>query len=102
MKTRIQQHGSTYSAHRRTPQPLRLWDSKYNYQNIGYVAYQILGDHECSNMVANILPAVPLPQSFNTQIPTLPSLTLGLGSKGKNSTFSEHVHIAYQIKENGT
>ena len=39
-------------------------------------------------MVANILPADPT------------SLTLGLGSKGPNSTLSEHGHVAYQIKGN--
>ena len=49
-------------------------------------------DHECSNMVVNILPAdlIPSPQ--------------GVGSKGKNSAFSEHLvmtgHVAYQIKWN--
>ena len=36
-------------------------------------------------MVANILP-----------IDTLPP-TLGVGSKGQNSTFSEHDHVVYQI-----
>ena len=44
-------------------------------------------NHECSNMIANILPA-DLPQ------------TQGVGSKGQNSTFSEHGHNAYQIKWN--
>ena len=39
-------------------------------------------------MVANILHADP------------PQLTLGVGSKDQNSTFSEHGHVAYQIKEN--
>ena len=29
-----------------------------------------------------------------------PHLTQGLGSKGQNSTFSEHGHFAYQIKGN--
>ena len=28
------------------------------------------------------------------------SPTLGMGSVGQNSTFSEHVHVAYQIKKN--
>ena len=41
---------------------------------------------KCSNMVANILPVDPYP--------------LGMGSKGQNSTFSEHNHGAYQIKCN--
>ena len=39
-------------------------------------------------MVANVLPADP------------PPLTKGMGPEGKNSTFSEHGHVAYQIKEN--
>ena len=29
-----------------------------------------------------------------------PPTTLGIGSVGQNSTFSEHGHVAYQIKEN--
>ena len=43
-------------------------------------------------MVVNILPPDPHP-------PT-PPLTLRIGSKGHISTFSEHGHVAYQIKEN--
>ena len=42
---------------------------------------------KCSNMVANILP---------TYSPT----TLGMLSIGQNSAFSEHGHVAYQIKGN--
>ena len=38
-------------------------------------------------MVAHILPADPTPP------------TLRMGSDGQNSTFSEHGHVAYQIKE---
>ena len=41
-------------------------------------------------MVANILPATPPP----------PHQTLVMGSIGKNSTFSEHGHVSYQIKGN--
>ena len=37
----------------------------------GHVAYQIKENHECSNMVPNILPADPYP--------TTPSPTLGIG-----------------------
>ena len=40
-------------------------------------------------MVANILTADPLPTPDS-----------GGGVKGKNSTFSEHGHVAYQIKVN--
>ena len=43
---------------------------------------------KCSNMVANSLPADPHPPA------------LGIWSKGQNSTFSEHDHVAYQIKDN--
>ena len=48
-------------------------------------------NHECSKIVANILPTDPTH-------PICP--TLWLGSKGKKSTFSEHGHGAYQIKRN--
>ena len=41
-------------------------------------------------MVANILPTDPQPTP----------LTLGTGSVGQNSTFSEHGHVTYQVKEN--
>ena len=50
----------------------------------GVVAYQIKENHECSNMVANSLPA---------DNPTL-------GSVGQNSIFFEHGPVAYQIEEN--
>ena len=33
-------------------------------------------------------------------LPADTSLTLLLGSKGQNETFSEHGHVAYQIKGN--
>ena len=33
-------------------------------------------------------------------MPADPSMTLRLGSKGQNPTFSEHGHAAYHIKEN--
>ena len=39
-------------------------------------------------MIANTLPADH----------TLPSPILGMGSVGKNPTFSKHGHVAYQIK----
>ena len=45
-------------------------------------------------MVANILPADPLPP------PPPPTPTWGKGSKGQNKTFSGYGHVAYQIKEN--
>ena len=45
----------------------------------------IKGNDACINMVANALPIDPL---------------LGVGSKRQNSTFSEHGHVAYQMKRN--
>ena len=55
----------------------------------GHVAYQIKGNHECSQMIANILP---------TESHLLP---WGWGQTfGQNSTFPEHGHVAYQIKGN--
>ena len=65
-----------------------------NFSAHGHVAYQIKENHECSNMVANILHANP------PFVPPPPPRTLGMGSIGKNSLFSEHGHVAYQIKGN--
>ena len=45
------------------------------------------GITKCSNMVANILPQTLLPPRL-------------LGSRDQNATFSEHGHVAYQIKWN--
>ena len=59
--------------------------SKIFFLEHGHVAYQIKGNHECRNIVANILPPPP-PQ--------------GMGSIGQKTTFSEHGHFAYQIKRN--
>ena len=52
----------------------------------GHVAYQIKENHECSNMVPNIMLA--------------DTLTLGMGQIGQNLPFSEHGHIEYQFKGN--
>ena len=52
----------------------------------GHVAYQIKENHECSNIVPNILLA--------------DTLTLGMGQTGQNLPFSEHGHIEYQFKGN--
>ena len=99
----------------------------------GHVAYQIKENQECSNMVANIMPADPPSPSIRTglivkfqlfhymvmlhiklkgitkcsntvtniclQTPHCP-LTFGIGSIGQKLTFSEHGHVAYQIKGN--
>ena len=50
------------------------------------------GNRECGNMVANVLPA----DSTLPPPPTPP--TLGVGSKGQNSTFSEHGHVDIKFK----
>ena len=72
-----------------TPPPtLRMGSmgQKSTFSEQSHVAYQIKEYHECSNMVANILPA--------------DILTLRMGSIAQNSIFSEHGHVTYQIKEN--
>ena len=90
MESRIQQHSSN-SFTRRTSPNRTLWGSKgqnSTFSEHGHVAFHIKWNHECSNMVAILLPADPPP-------PPNPTLW---GSKGQNSTFSEHGHVAYQIK----
>ena len=59
------------------------------YSEHSQVAYQIKGNNECSNMIANNFPA-------DSPSPT----TLDMGSIGQNSTFSEHGHVACEIKWN--
>ena len=54
----------------------------------GHVAYQINENHECSNVVANILP---------TEDPLHPDPVDGV-TRSK-FTCSEHGHVTYQIKE---
>ena len=66
--------------------PLTLGAKGQNstFPKLFYVAYQIKGNQECRNIVANILPADRLhPQA------------LGLGSKGHTQFFSEHGHAVY-------
>ena len=55
----------------------------------GLVAYQILGNRECNHIVANIL-AADIPS------PPPPPEDYSIGQK---SSFTEHGHVAYQIKE---
>ena len=62
----MQQHGSKYFFSRRPPHtPTTLGglgqNLKFNFLEHGHVAYRITGNHKCSNMVANILPADPHP-----------------------------------------
>ena len=49
------------------------------------VMLHIKNNHVCSNILANILPAAPSPDS---------------GDQKVKFSFAEHGHVAYQIKEN--
>ena len=92
------------------PSPHEAKGQNSTFTEHGHVAYQIKGNHECSTMVANILPTDPYPplpttttlqqhgsKYFACILPHHHPLD---GVKGQNSTFSEHGHVAYQIKEN--
>ena len=44
------------------PSPIALGDgSKLTFSEHGHVAYQIKGNHNCNNLVANLKPSDPLP-----------------------------------------
>ena len=62
-------------------------DQNFTFSEHGHVANQIKGNHECSNIVANILPA------------DTPHI-VGMGSIGQKSTYSKHGHVACQITGN--
>ena len=57
----MQQHGSKYFDCRPYPLALGFGSKGYNstFSDHGHVAYQIKCNHECQNMVANILLAAP-------------------------------------------
>ena len=63
----MQQHGSKYFACRPPPPPPPTHTPTPEH---GHVAYQIKGNQECSNMVANILPADPPPLPPHTHTHT--------------------------------
>ena len=94
----MQHHGSNYFDHR-PPMTLQMCSVGQNttFSEHGHVAYQINENHECSNMVANILPADPLPAVHHPPRPPPPPPSLGMGPIGQNATISEHGHVAYQI-----
>ena len=87
----MQQHGCKYFARRPlspphpTPPPP---PQPQLFQNIVMLHIKLKRIMNAATwyQILNILPADPTP------------LTLGLGSKGQYSTFSEHGHVAYQIK----
>ena len=89
--SQMQQHGSKYFPS--NPPPSDLWVGSIGlnstFSKHSHVAYQIKGIHQCSNMVANILPADPHPP-----------WTLETGSKGQWKLGSEHDLVANQIKAN--
>ena len=58
----------------------------------GHIAYQIKGNPECSNMVANILPTDPPPPPPHNPRDGVNRVVIQL--------FSEYGHVAYQIKWN--
>ena len=70
----MQQYGNKYFSRR--PPPSTSPDPRGGVNRSKFNFFQIKGNHECSNMVANILTDTP----------------------NQNSTFSEHGHIAEQIK----
>ena len=59
------------------------WVQTSTFSEHDHSADQIKGNHKCCNTVANILPTEILPKT--------------MGSKGQNSIFSIHCHVAYQI-----
>ena len=70
----MQQHGG--------PLPWGWCQNSSFFSEYSHVAYQNNGSYKCRNMVENVLPADPHPRP-----PFDP-----IGSKGHNSTFSEHGH----------
>ena len=55
----MQQHGSKYFPKETPDSGDGVSRSKFNFSEHGHVAYQINENHECSNMMANFLPACP-------------------------------------------
>ena len=86
----MQQHGSKYLT-RRHPATGGM-GSKGQNSDMVMLHISLKGITKCSSMVINNLPADPTP-------PPPPHRALEMGSVGQNSLFSEHGHVAYQIKE---
>ena len=68
----MHQNGNKYMCYpRRPPTPtptLGVKRSQFDFLEHNYVAYQIEGDHECSNMVANIFPEdLPPPRPWRSK-----------------------------------
>ena len=83
----MQQHGSKYFACR----PLPLTSGQK-------VKIQLFQNNVILHIkLKEIMSAATWSQILSLQRPH-PPVTLGLGSKGQNSTLTEHGHVAYQIK----
>ena len=80
----MQQHGTRYVANPPPPYDPGCQKIKIKrFQNM-VMLHITKGEHKCSNMVATTLPPDPNPT---------------LGVKMSPCNFSEHGHVAYQIKE---
>ena len=67
----MQQHGIKYFPRRPPyPLPLGMWSVQLLAEH-GHVAYRIKENHECSNMVAYILPADPRPWGWHQTVKIL-------------------------------
>ena len=66
------------------------WGQNSTFSEHGHVAYQIKWNHECSNMVANILPENPLPTTMGG----------GGGPKVKIQLFQNIVMLHIKFKWN--
>ena len=91
-ESRMWRHGSQYFNADPTTLGDRVKRSNVTFFGTWLSAYQIKRNHECSIIVANILPADP------TKPPS--TRTWGWGQKFKIQLFSEHVLVEYQIEGN--
>ena len=86
VRTRMQQHGSKYSAH---PIPLTLWlgskDQNSFFQKMVMLHIKLKRNTNAAIMIANILPAYR-------------PLTQGMGSIDQNSKFSEHGMLHVKLR----
>ena len=86
----MQQHGSRFFA--RTPLPIAAVGVKRSKLNFSRTWLWCISNYRESGMQQH-------DNKYFTCRPP-PSLTLGMGSIGQNYFFSEHGHVAYQIKGN--
>ena len=86
----MQQHGSKYlnifSQIPPPPRPQGSKDQNSTFSEHGHVAYQIKGNHKCSNMVANII-------IFSRRSPPRPQ-----GSKDQIQLFQNMVMLHIKLK----